>query len=78
MSDDIPLIEAPKSRLPLLLGIGVVVLALIGAVIFFATRGDDIPRATGKDATTELDKDRPVKVVLGTVGASDAYWKTLT
>lgn len=77
MSDDIPLIEAPKSRLPLLLGIGVVVLALIGAVVFFATRGDDTPRATGKDATTELDKDHPVKVVLGTVGASDAYWKTL-
>lgn len=78
MSDDIPLIEAPKSRLPLLLGIGVVVLALIGAVVFFATRGEDTPRATGKDATTELDKDHPVKVVLGTVGASDAYWKTLT
>ncbi|WP_182379188.1 MetQ/NlpA family ABC transporter substrate-binding protein [Nocardioides sp. WS12] len=78
MSDDIPLIEAPKSRLPLLVGVGVVVIALIGAVIFFATRGDDAPRATGKDATTELDKDNPVKVVLGTVGASDAYWKTLT
>ncbi|KRB80144.1 methionine ABC transporter substrate-binding protein [Nocardioides sp. Root190] len=77
MSDQTPLIEAPKSRLPLLATIGVVVLALIGVAIFFIARGgDDAPRATGKDASTELSADDPVKVVLGTVGASDPYWET--
>lgn len=77
MSDQIPLIEAPKSRLPLLVTIGVVVLALVGVAIFLIARGgDDSPRATGKDGATEFSKDDPVKVVLGTVGASDPYWKT--
>ena len=51
MSDQIPLIEAPKSRLPLLAGVAVVVLAIIGAVVFFATRGDDTQRATGDDSS---------------------------
>ncbi len=75
MSDDTPLIEAPKSRLPLLIGVGIVVLAVIGAAVFFLTRGgDDAPRATDDDAS--LSTDEPVKVVLGTVGASDPYWKT--
>lgn len=78
MSDEIPLIDAPKSRLPLLAGVVVVVLAIIGAVAFFATRGDDTPRATGEDAPAELSKDDPVKLVLGAVGASDPYWETLT
>ncbi len=78
MSDQTPLIEAPKSRLPLIAGVVVVVLAIIGVVVFLAARGgDDAPRATGKDAATELSKDDPVKVVLGTVGASDPYWDTL-
>ncbi len=77
MSDQTPLIEAPKSRLPLIAGVVVVVLAIIGVVVFLAARGgDDAPRATGKDASTELSKDDPVKVVLGTVGASDPYWDT--
>lgn len=78
MSDEIPLIEAPKSRLPLLAAVVVVVLAIIGAVAFLATRGDDAPRATGDDAPAELSKDKPVKLVLGAVGASDPYWETLT
>lgn len=77
MSDHTPLIDAPKSRLPLVATIGVVVLALIGVAIFLIARGgDDAPRATGKDASTELSAEDPVKVVLGTVGASDPYWET--
>ena len=77
MSYNVPLIEAPRSRLPLILGIGVVVLALIGVAAFFATRGsEDVPRATGADAPTEVSPDEPVKVVLGAVGASDPYWET--
>ena len=77
MSDQTPLIEAPKSRLPLVIGAAVAVLAVIAAAIFFLTRdGDDTRRATGGDGTTELSKSDPVKVVLGTVGASDPYWKT--
>lgn len=78
MSDDIPLIEAPRSRLPLLAGVVVVVLAIIAAVVFLATRGDDAPRATGDGAPAELSEDDPVKLVLGAVGASDPYWETLT
>lgn len=77
MSDQTPLIEAPKSRLPLVIGAAVAVLAVIAAAIFFLTRdGDDTRRATDGDGTAELSKDKPVKVVLGTVGASDPYWKT--
>ncbi|MBM7518443.1 MetQ/NlpA family ABC transporter substrate-binding protein [Nocardioides nitrophenolicus] len=77
MSDQTPLIEAPKSRLPLVIGAAVAVLAVIAAAIFFLTRdGDDTRRATGSDSSTELSESDPVKVVLGTVGASDPYWKT--
>lgn len=77
MSDDLPLIEAPRSRRPLLIGVVAVVLVLLGAVAFFATRGgEDAPRATGKNASTELSEDEPVRVVLGAVGASDPYWET--
>ncbi|WGY02808.1 MetQ/NlpA family ABC transporter substrate-binding protein [Nocardioides sp. QY071] len=77
MSDQTPLIEAPKSRLPLVIGAAVAVLAVIAAAIFLLTRdGDDTRRATGGDGTAELSKSDPVKVVLGTVGASDPYWKT--
>ncbi|GAA3654738.1 MetQ/NlpA family ABC transporter substrate-binding protein [Nocardioides ginsengisoli] len=76
MSDEIPLLEAPKSRLPLLIGVAVVVLAVIGATVFFLNRGsDDAQRATG-DGKTALADGKPVKVVLGTAGASDPYWKT--
>jgi D-methionine transport system substrate-binding protein len=76
MSDEIPLIEAPKSRLPLLIGVAVVVLAVIGATVFFLNRGgDDAQRATG-DGKAALADGKPVKVVLGTAGASDPYWKT--
>lgn len=77
MSDHTPLIDAPKSRLPLLVAVGVVVLAIVGVAVLLVVRGgDDAPRATGQDGATELSKDDPVKVVLGTVGASDPYWKT--
>ena len=77
MSDQTPLIEAPKSRLPLVIGAAVAVLAVIAAAIIFSTRdGDDTRRATDGDGGTELSKSDPVKVVLGTVGASDPYWKT--
>lgn len=76
MPDEIPLIEAPKSRLPLVAGVVFVVLAIIGAVAFLATRGDDAPRATGDRSAADLSGDEPVKVVLGTVGASDPYWET--
>lgn len=77
MSDQTPLIEAPKSRLPIIAAVVVVVLAIVGVVTFLAVRGgDDAPRATGDDKATELSTDDPVKVVLGTVGASDPYWET--
>ncbi len=77
MSDQTPLIEAPKSRLPIIAAVVVVVLAIVGVVTFLAVRGgDDSPRATGDDQATELSTDKPVKVVLGTVGASDPYWET--
>lgn len=78
MSDQTPLIEAPKSRVPLIAGVVVVVLAIIGVVTFFAVRGgDDAPRATGGDKAPALSKDKPVKVVIGAVSASDPYWETL-
>jgi len=60
-----PLIEAPKSR-GRAIAIAVVVLAVIAGLLIFAfTRGG----GAGDDLT---------KVRLGTVGASDPYWKTLT
>ncbi|MFS0886037.1 MetQ/NlpA family ABC transporter substrate-binding protein [Aeromicrobium sp. 179-A 4D2 NHS] len=66
MSDtNSPLIEAPKSR-GRAIAIAVVVLAVIAGLLIFAfTRGG----GAGDDLT---------KVRLGTVGASDPYWKTLT
>lgn len=65
MSDtNSPLIEAPKRRGPAI-AIAVVVLAVVAGLLVFAfTRGGD----AGGDLT---------KVRLGTVGASDPYWKTL-
>ncbi|WP_313406994.1 MetQ/NlpA family ABC transporter substrate-binding protein [Aeromicrobium sp.] len=66
MSDtNSPLIEAPKSR-GRAIAIAVVVLAVVAGLLVFAfTRGG----GAGDDLT---------KVRLGTVGASDPYWKTLT
>lgn len=70
-----PLIEAPRSRRPLLAVVGVLAVALIAGLAFALTRGgDDAPRATdGAAASGER-----VRVVLGAVGASDPYWTTLT
>ncbi|MEU6137677.1 MetQ/NlpA family ABC transporter substrate-binding protein [Nocardioides sp. NPDC047086] len=58
-----PLIEAPKSKLPLIIGIVVAVAVVIGGLAFFLTRDDD----SGSDLT---------KVTIGVVGADDPYWKT--
>ncbi|MBC7277999.1 MetQ/NlpA family ABC transporter substrate-binding protein [Nocardioides sp.] len=57
-----PLIEAPKSKLPLIIGIVVAAAIVIGALAFFLTRED-----SGSDLT---------KVTIGVVGADDPYWET--
>ncbi|TQL68605.1 D-methionine transport system substrate-binding protein [Nocardioides albertanoniae] len=59
-----PLIEAPKSKLPLIIGIVVAAAVVIGGLAFFLTRDDS---AGGGDLK---------KVTLGVVGADDPYWKT--
>lgn len=63
-----PLIEAPRSRLPLIVGGVVALAAVIVALVLILGGGDDEQPATGGTALT--------KVVLGTVGASDPYWTT--
>jgi D-methionine transport system substrate-binding protein len=60
-----PLIEAPKSRLPLIGGIVLVLALVVAGLVFALTRGDDT--ATDAGAPTET-------VVMGVVGASDPYW----
>jgi D-methionine transport system substrate-binding protein len=62
-----PLIEAPKSRTPLLLGIVLALALAVAGLLVVLSRGDDGSTAT--DAGSE-------KVVLGVVGASDPYWET--
>lgn len=57
-----PLIEAPKSKLPLIIGIVVAAAIVIGALAFFLTRED-----SGSDLT---------EVTIGVVGADDPYWET--
>ena len=61
MSETTPTIEAPKSRLPLIAGIAVLVVVL-AVVAFFLTRGGDDDTASGET------------VRIGVVGASDPYW----
>lgn len=61
-----PLIEAPKSKLPLVGAIVAVIAVVIAAIVFFVANGSDDAKADGKHT----------KVVLGTVGASDPYWTT--
>lgn len=69
MSEHLPQIAPPSSRrTPLLVGAAVVVVLAVVAA-FFLTRGDDAGAAAGEQAP---------KVVLGTVGASDPYWRTFT
>jgi D-methionine transport system substrate-binding protein len=67
MSDPLPQIAPPKSRKgPLLIALAVaVVIAAVAA--FFVVRSGDDAEASGQKLT---------KVTLGTVGASDPYWKT--
>lgn len=57
-----PLIEAPKSKLPLIIGIVVAAAVVIGGLAFFLTRDD----SSGSDLE---------KVTIGVVGADDPYWK---
>ncbi|MEU0315788.1 MetQ/NlpA family ABC transporter substrate-binding protein [Nocardioides sp. NPDC006273] len=57
-----PLIEAPKSKLPLIIGIVIAAAIVLGALAFFLTRED-----SGSDLT---------KVTIGVVGADDPYWET--
>lgn len=59
-----PLIEAPKSKLPLIIGIVVAAAVVIGGLAFFLTRDD---------SSSEL-----TEVTLGVVGADDPYWETFT
>lgn len=63
-----PLIEAPKSRLPLILGALLALALVVGALVFALGRDDD--------TETAADGGELTKVVLGTVGASDPYWET--
>ena len=63
-----PLIEAPKSRLPLIVGIVVVIALVVGGLAFFLGRDGE--------GDTAADGGKLTKVVLGTVGASDPYWET--
>lgn len=58
-----PLIEAPKSKTSLIIGIVVAAAIVIGGLAFFLTRDDD----SAGDLT---------KVTIGVVGADDPYWKT--
>ena len=62
MSDQ-PQIEAPKSRTGLVVAVVAVIVVVVAAVVFFVNRGN-------------ADDDKLTKVTLGTVGASDPYWKT--
>ncbi len=62
MSDQ-PQIEAPKSRTGLVVAVVAVIVVVVAAVVFLVNRGN-------------ADDDKLTKVTLGTVGASDPYWKT--
>ncbi|GGD30826.1 MetQ/NlpA family ABC transporter substrate-binding protein [Nocardioides daphniae] len=59
------LIEAPKSRGPVIAAVVVVLALVVGAIVFALTRGDDEGGASSG----------PV-VKIGVVGASDPYWET--
>jgi len=62
-----PLIEAPKSKLPAIIGGLVALVVVVGLVVFFTTRGGDDTAADGTKLT---------KVTVGIVDSGDAYWKT--
>ncbi|MEX0429509.1 MetQ/NlpA family ABC transporter substrate-binding protein [Nocardioides sp. DS6] len=62
-----PLIEAPKSKLPAIIGAVVAVVVVVGLVVFFTTRGGDDKAADGTKLT---------KVTMGIVDTGDPYWKT--
>jgi D-methionine transport system substrate-binding protein len=67
MSDQTPLIEAPKRRGRLIVALAALVVIVIAvAAVIIGQGGDDDSAAGGK----------LTKVKLGVVGASDPYWKT--
>lgn len=65
MSDQTPLIEAPKRRGWLIAAVVAIVVVVVAVVAIVAGRGGDDDTAKGL-----------TKVKLGVVGASDPYWKT--
>jgi D-methionine transport system substrate-binding protein len=69
MSDQTPLIEAPKRRSGLIVALVVLVVLVIAVVAFVVNRNGDDDSAAGGAAMT--------KIKLGVVGASDPYWSTL-
>jgi D-methionine transport system substrate-binding protein len=68
MSDQTPLIEAPKRRGGLIVALVALVVVVIAVVAFVVNRNGDDTAAGGAKLT---------KIKLGVVGASDPYWKTL-
>lgn len=66
-SDGITDVAAPKKKGPLIVGIGVLIVAVVAAVAFFFNKSDD-------DAATGGGSGETVRI--GVVGASDPYWKT--
>lgn len=65
MSQNVPLVEKPKSRLPIVAAV-VVVLLVVAAVVFFLTRGDEKVGADGQPLT---------EVRIGVADASEEYWE---
>jgi len=67
MSDQTPLIEAPKRRGGLIVALAVLAVVVIAVAAVIIGRSGDEDTAAGGKLT---------KVKLGVVGASDPYWKT--
>jgi len=61
------LIEAPKSKLPVVIGAIVALVVVVGLIVFFTTRDGDDTAAGGGKLT---------KVTVGIVDTGDEYWKT--
>lgn len=69
MSENTPLVEKPKSRLPIVAAVLVVLLVVAAVVVFAVTRGDDEVGADGQPLT---------EVRIGVADASEPYWETYT
>ncbi|MDF9717055.1 MetQ/NlpA family ABC transporter substrate-binding protein [Nocardioides sp. ChNu-99] len=67
MSHNIPLVEKPKSRLPLVAAVVAVLLVAAAVLVFVLTRGDDEVGADGQPLT---------EVTIGVADASEEYWDT--